>query len=214
MAGREMQFKGPSSRDHDRKNPRNELNLGLQLKPGEGNPKANIKQSHQRKANLEKRRKEKQEQEQSKLDRIEAKIENARKRLEEKKKLKSQNAKNTIIKKQEKGNKYFDSDDDLEEYRVKNTRMQVGNRFKSQNEIQQNTRSHKTLVGNKFSPQKSGGKGEDFLEQHHESQQINLDNDGTSQFTYPMNRPQHQHQLSPGKQHSHHVGYSNNPSVQ
>jgi len=38
---------------------------------------------------LDKRRKEQQEKEKSKLDAIEAKIENARKRLEEKKKIKS-----------------------------------------------------------------------------------------------------------------------------
>ena len=45
---------------------------------------------------LDRRRKEVQDKEQSKLDAIEAKIENARKRLEEKKKIKSDHAKNTL----------------------------------------------------------------------------------------------------------------------
>ena len=45
---------------------------------------------------LDQRRKIQQDKEKQKLDAIEAKIENARKRLEEKKKVKSQNAKNTV----------------------------------------------------------------------------------------------------------------------
>ena len=78
-----------------------------------------------------------------------------------------------------------ESDDDLEEYRpIKNTRMQVNNRFKAASHTnEQNTRSLQTL-GNKMSPQKSG-KG-DELQGHNESQHFNLDNDGTSQFTYPV----------------------------
>jgi len=92
----EYHFNGPSSRDRESENPRAFLNLPLQVKPGEGDPKSNIQQQKVRQTNLEKRRKEQQEKEKSKLDAIEAKIENARKRLEEKKKIKSQIAKNTI----------------------------------------------------------------------------------------------------------------------
>ena len=45
---------------------------------------------------VELRRKHQQDKEKEKLDAIENKIENARKRLEEKKKIKSENAKNTV----------------------------------------------------------------------------------------------------------------------
>ena len=48
---------------------------------------------------LEKKRKADQEKEKQRLDAIEMKIENARKRLEQQKKVKSQNAKNTLKKK-------------------------------------------------------------------------------------------------------------------
>jgi len=41
MVNREYNLKGPSSRDRERQNPRDFLNLPLQLKPGEGNPKNN-----------------------------------------------------------------------------------------------------------------------------------------------------------------------------
>ena len=68
-------------------------------KPGDGDPKSNIKQTQLRKNLADKRRKDQQEKEKAKLDEIEAKIENARKRFEEKKKVKSQNAKNVMRKK-------------------------------------------------------------------------------------------------------------------
>ena len=45
---------------------------------------------------LDKRRKDQQEKEKEKLDAIETKIENARRRLEEKKKIRSEHAKNTV----------------------------------------------------------------------------------------------------------------------
>lgn len=73
------------------------MNLPLQVKPGTNvNPKSNAKQYQVRKQLLDKKRKEKQDHDQNKIDRIEAKIENARKRLEEKKKIKSNNAKNVV----------------------------------------------------------------------------------------------------------------------
>lgn len=40
---REQQIKGPSSRERDSENPRGFLKLPLQVKPGEGNPKSNLK---------------------------------------------------------------------------------------------------------------------------------------------------------------------------
>lgn len=67
------------------------------------------------------RRKLQQDREKERLDAIENKIENARRRLEEKKKIKSENAKNTVkrrtansgYQKAHQKNNYMDSDDDL-----------------------------------------------------------------------------------------------------
>ena len=43
MVDRDQYIKGQASRDRDSENPRAFLNLPLQVKPGEGNPKQNIK---------------------------------------------------------------------------------------------------------------------------------------------------------------------------
>ena len=72
---------------------------------------------------VELRRKHQQDKEKEKLDAIENKIENARKRLEEKKKIKSENAKNTVKRRTapaggqqhhqiHQKNNYMESDDD------------------------------------------------------------------------------------------------------
>lgn len=83
MVERDQYIKGPASRDRDSENPRAFLNLPLQVKPGEGNPKQNIKQTQSRQKQLDKKRKIQQEAEQKQLEVIEAKIEQARRRLEE-----------------------------------------------------------------------------------------------------------------------------------
>lgn len=78
------------SANADKQNPREVLNVPLQLKPGEKvDPKDNFKQDKTRQNLLERRRKEKQEEDAHKISAIDQKIENARKRLEEQKKMKS-----------------------------------------------------------------------------------------------------------------------------
>lgn len=86
---------------------------------------------------LDHKRKAQQEKEQMKLDAIEAKIENARKRLEEKKKVKSQNAKNTVKRRtapasnSQQQNKYSylnDSGNELEDDNSEVYQNYVGNR--------------------------------------------------------------------------------------
>lgn len=85
-----------NQKDKKEGNPRAYLDIPLSNKPNEGDPKNNIKKTQQKNKMLDQRRKIQQEKERQKLDAIEAKIENARKRLEEKKKIKSTNAKNTV----------------------------------------------------------------------------------------------------------------------
>jgi len=82
--------------DIDFDNPRNHLNVGLSGKPNAGDPRSNIKLHTDKKKIGEMRRKQQQDREKERLDAIENKIENARRRLEEKKKIKSENAKNTV----------------------------------------------------------------------------------------------------------------------
>lgn len=191
---RDYHLRGPPSRDK-KANPREALNVPLQVKPGEGDPKSNLKQVLSRQTHLERRRKEQQEKEKSKLDAIEAKIENARKRLEEKKKLKSQNAKNALKAKKGPGHNYrhnesnqdLDDVDDLYVEPKPRNRVQANsvNRFKGSSHSQAavseaNARSMKALS------HKMGSPGKQYqMAGNHESQQFNLDNEGTSQFTYP-----------------------------
>ena len=92
---KDLSLKKEESQSHNREM----VQAGMMPKPGDGDPKSNIKQTQIRKNLAEKRRKDQQEKEKAKLDEIEAKIENARKRFEEKKKVKSQNAKNVMRKK-------------------------------------------------------------------------------------------------------------------
>jgi hypothetical protein len=85
------------SADAEKANPREHLNVPLQVKPFEKvDPRDNKKQQLTRKNMLERRRKEKQEQDAQKISAIEQKIENARVRLELQKKMKSQKAKNVV----------------------------------------------------------------------------------------------------------------------
>lgn len=84
------------NKDLDLENPRHFINKPLSNKPGQGDPATNQRLIADRNKMLEKRRKDQQEKEKERLDAIEAKIENARRRLEEKKKIRSEHAKNTV----------------------------------------------------------------------------------------------------------------------
>jgi hypothetical protein len=124
--------------------------------------------------------------------------------LEEQKKIKSQQAKNAIKKKQvgnlaefgdSDGEQYFE-DDVAQTTKARKQPIPQQSRYKANQYNEGNARSMAAL-GNGMSPGKISIKDQDREIGHHDSQQFNLDQDGVSQFTYPMNQASTKVQLSP-----------------
>lgn len=141
---------------------------------------------------LEKKRRDQQEANANKVSAIEQKIENARKRLEEQKKMKSQKAKN-VIKGRPQGMASQNADLDdygYEDLAIESKQRVNNNRFRAQPQKSKERTSHVISEGSRMQQSMNAGQSpaRHELGQREPPQELfNLDNDGVSQFTYPVN---------------------------